>query len=66
MKRNIDDSSIEFRIIYCIALFTAISNPVKCKKCDEYTKFQTTSNSGLGFKVVGSCDNYVNESIRIK
>lgn len=50
------DSSVEYRILNFITMFSAISNLVKCKTCDSNIKFETASTRGLGFKLVVKCD----------
>jgi len=50
------DSSVEYRILNFITVFSAISNLVKCKTCNSNIKFKTASTRGLGFKLVVKCD----------
>lgn len=45
-----------YRIINFVTVFSAISNVVKCKKCNGDITFSETSIRGLGFKLVVSCD----------
>ncbi|TGZ54483.1 Uncharacterized protein DBV15_06967 [Temnothorax longispinosus] len=46
-----------YRIINFFAVFSAISQHVKCKTCDSDIQFHETSPRGLGFKIVISCPN---------
>ncbi|EZA50167.1 hypothetical protein X777_11230 [Ooceraea biroi] len=50
------DNSIEYRILNFVSVFSAIAMLVKCKKCNNDIKFQTTSTRGLGFKIAVLCD----------
>lgn len=50
------DTSVEYRILNFITVFTAISEYVLCKTCGEPVKFETASERGLGFKIVILCD----------
>lgn len=50
------DTSVEYRILNFITVFTAISEYVLCKTCREPVKFETASERGLGFKIVILCD----------
>ena len=47
---------MEYKIIDFMTVFTAISNLVKCKNCNGNVEFQTSSERGLGFKVVVMCE----------
>ncbi|CAB3232299.1 unnamed protein product [Arctia plantaginis] len=52
------DTSVEYRILNFITVFTAISEYVLCKTCREPLKFETASERGLGFKIVILCDKF--------
>ncbi|CAG5096662.1 Protein of unknown function [Cotesia congregata] len=45
------DTSVEYRILNFITVFTTISEYVLCKTCGEPVKFETASEHGLGFKI---------------
>lgn len=51
------DSSIEYRILNFITVFSTIATFVKCKTCNSDIKFQTANMRGLGFKIAVICDN---------
>jgi hypothetical protein len=55
-----------YRIINFVAMFSSLSEIVKCKTCDGNINFSETSIRGLGFKLVIDCDNceprYINSS----
>lgn len=48
--------SFGYRIINFVTVFSAISNVVKCKKCNGDVNFAESHIRGLGFKLVISCD----------
>lgn len=50
------DTSIEYRILNLITVFEAISEYVKSKTCNKDMKFETSSERGLGFKIILLCD----------
>ncbi|KYM94754.1 hypothetical protein ALC62_14605 [Cyphomyrmex costatus] len=50
------DRSFGYRFINFIAVFSAISELVVCKKCGSNIKFNEACNRGLGFKIVVVCD----------
>ncbi|XP_011859766.1 PREDICTED: uncharacterized protein LOC105557195 [Vollenhovia emeryi] len=45
-----------YRILNFATVFSAISNVVKCKKCNGDVEFMESSIRGLGFKLVISCN----------
>jgi len=47
--------SVGYRMIDFLAVFTAISQVVVCKKCKSDVEFTETGNRGLGFKIVITC-----------
>lgn len=57
------DSSVEYRILNFITVFTVISSLLKCKSCDGNVKFETASTRGLGFKIVVKCDSCADQMI---
>lgn len=58
-----EDSSVEYRILNFITVFSAISNLVKCKTCNSDIKFETASTRGLGFKLVVKCNSCASQFI---
>ncbi|KYM95562.1 hypothetical protein ALC62_13786 [Cyphomyrmex costatus] len=60
-----DDHTV-YRLLNFITVFTAISNLVKCKKCNCDVNFQICSERGLGFKIAVMCNEcqptYINSS----
>ncbi|KYM96846.1 hypothetical protein ALC62_12480 [Cyphomyrmex costatus] len=61
LKVDHDDIDVKcefgYRIINFFAVFSAISQHVKCKTCNSDIKFDETSSRGLGFKITISCSN---------
>ncbi|XP_066581799.1 LOW QUALITY PROTEIN: uncharacterized protein [Prorops nasuta] len=57
------DATVEYRILNFITVFAAISEYVKCKSCGGDIKFQTSSERGLGFKIVLLCDECATRTI---
>ncbi|XP_039307368.1 uncharacterized protein LOC120358202 [Solenopsis invicta] len=59
LQMNNDDIDVKsefgYRIINFFAVFSVISQHVKCKTCDSNIIFHETSARGLGFKIVISC-----------
>lgn len=49
------NASFGYRLINFVAVFSAISEVVKCKKCDSDINFTETSLRGLGFKLKLNC-----------
>ncbi|KYN12085.1 hypothetical protein ALC57_15752 [Trachymyrmex cornetzi] len=47
--------NIGYRILNFLIVFSALSECVKCKKCDSNVQFSIESTRGLGFKIVVSC-----------
>lgn len=50
-----ENPNIGYRILNFLAVFSALSECVKCKKCDSDVRFSIESTRGLGFKIVVSC-----------
>ncbi|KYN12070.1 hypothetical protein ALC57_15779 [Trachymyrmex cornetzi] len=50
-----EDPNIGYRILNFLTVFSALSECVKCKKCDSDVRFSIESTRGLGFKIVVSC-----------
>lgn len=50
-----EDPNIGYRILNFLTVFSALSECVKCKKCDSDIQFSIESTRGLGFKIVVSC-----------
>lgn len=61
IKVNDEDFDVKYefsyRIINFFAVFSAISQHVKCKTCDSDITFHERSPRGLGFKIVIFCPN---------
>lgn len=47
-----------YRIINFLAMFSSLSEIVKCKTCNGNVTFSESSIRGLGFKLVINCHNY--------
>lgn len=50
-----EDPNIGYRILNFLTVFSALSECVKCKKCNSDVLFSTESIRGLGFKIVVTC-----------
>lgn len=50
------DPTHGYRLINFVAVFSAISALVKCKKCDNDVKFNVKGEQGLGFKISVECE----------
>lgn len=50
------DAQFSYRILNFLTVFGAISQAVKCKKCDSDVTFSEKSVRGLGFKLVMKCN----------
>lgn len=61
LKVDIDDidiqSEFDYRVINFFAVFSAISEYVKCKTCNSDIRFLESGTRGLGFKITIYCPN---------
>lgn len=57
------DPVFGYRILNFTAVFSAISQVVKCKTCNKDVKFSESTKRGLGFKIIVSCGNCTETTI---
>jgi len=66
-KMDLEEFEVEegfgYRILNFLAVFSAISQAVVCKKCKSEVTFTESAKRGLGFKIVISCQKCVTKFI---